>query len=211
MQLRCKICGDVQPVTVADEADDDARTRSIRQTFRTLHVGRCGEGAVSLDTAPPGVEPIDGEAWNKYLAAVKPPEGVTVGGDGMFGRTIVRDGVEQSVRVCEDCWKTMPRYVDYPQGLISPESDGAGGAVAKMRPLLVETEDKDRGMSLEHIRKAVCVPCYLAAFSRVYVGAKLPRLSTDVIGDEPEVVVPDVPGIFVPGPKPVPVDETVTQ
>lgn len=203
MRLRCKYCGDVQDVTVADEADEDPRTQAIRRAFRADHLERCGEGAVALQIqAAASLEPIDPHAWQTYLASCAPPADVTLGADGLFSRLIVRDGTSQSVRVCEDCWATIPRYVDFAFGLISPESDGAGDAVPKVRPVTVETNDPTRSASLEHVRKVVCVPCYRAAFARVYPGTALPALSEDVIGDgTPQTVVADVEGDFVAGPK----------
>jgi hypothetical protein len=202
MQLRCKVCAAVQPVTTADEADEDPRTASIRRGFRAEHVARCGEGAVSLQIGAPAADPIDLEAWNAYVASRNPPADVTLGADGLYSRTIMRDGVAQSVRVCEDCWQTIPRYVDFPFGLVSPESDGAAGAVPKVRPTTVATNDPGRSEALEHVRKVVCVPCYFSAFARVYPDAALPVLSQGVIGDgAPPAVVPDVDGEFIAGPK----------
>lgn len=77
------------------------------------------------------------------------------------------------IRLCEDCWQLIPAYVDFPVGLVSPESDGdAGGNFAKRRPFVVEGK-----VGVEALRKAVCLPCYLAAFARVYPGAIPPDLS----------------------------------
>lgn len=66
---------------------------------------------------------------------------------------------QDGIRVCEDCWQPIPRYVDFPQGLTSPES-------AKYRATSVEGKE-----GIEALRKAVCLPCYHAAFQRAYPGA----------------------------------------
>lgn len=194
MQLRCKVCAAVQPVSAADEADEDLRTQGIRRTFRAEHLASCGEGAVSLLLHAVDATAVDPELWNAYLTACARPDDVTLGADGYFSRTIQRDGVTHQVRVCEDCWQNIPRYVDFPAGLISPESDGAAGAVPKWRPGTVETDSPARAAAAEHLWKAVCLPCYVAAFMRVYPHATPPDLCADVVGDgqpvEPPPVVP---------------------
>jgi hypothetical protein len=178
--LRCRICGADQPVAVADEADEDPRTRAIRQTFRRLHAETCGTGTVSLLLHDPtaGYEPPDPGVWDRYLASLsgKPPD-VTCGTDGLFSRLV--EG--RSLRVCEDCWQTIPPYRDFPQGLISPESDGAGGAVPKLQVTTTDTTSPDRALAALHVRKVVCLPCYYHAFQRVYPGAVLPYLSESLI------------------------------
>lgn len=102
------------------------------------------------------------------------------------------------VRVCEDCWKPIPRYVDFPQGLTSPESDGdQGGNFAKTRSTSVEGKEGKEAM-----RKAVCLPCYNKAFKRVHPNAPLPKLSGVLINGQ-ESYAPDfVPPVqFVGEPK----------
>lgn len=183
MQLRCKVCAAVQPVTVADEADEDPRTLSIRRFFRAEHVASCGEGSVSLQLGSAEALYIDPEVWPRYLESLNPPSDVQLGSDGFFSRAITRDGVTHNVRVCEDCWQNIPRYVDFQDGLISPESDGAVGTVPKLRPSTVETDSPERAQAAVHLPKAVCLPCYLAAFRRVYPDVELPALSGAVIGD----------------------------
>jgi hypothetical protein len=90
--------------------------------------------------------------------------------------------------VCEDCWQPMPRYIDFPKGLVSPESDGDGGGnFIKSRLVAMETNEPKMGR--EHLQKAVCLPCYLAAFQRVYPGAKLPTLRDECT----ETVIPQAP------------------
>jgi hypothetical protein len=190
MHLRCKVCAAVQPVNTADQEDEDPRTQGIRRSFRAEHVTSCGEGAVSLILHSVEATYVDPEIWNNYLAACHRPDDVTVGGDGYFTRTIQRDGVTHNVRVCEDCWQNIPRYVDFPAGLISPESDGAGGVVPKLRPGTVETDSPERAAAAEHLWKAVCLPCYLAAFQRVYPEAGFPTLSANVVGDGAPVEPP---------------------
>ena len=182
MQLRCKYCKAVQMVSVADEADEDLRTQGIRRTFRSEHEP-CGEKAVSLELDDEETIAVDPEIWNRYISAAGPPSDVTQGADGFFTRTITRDGQTHNVRVCEDCWQNIPRYVDYPAGLISPESDGDGGAEPKLRIDTVETYSPNRSKAVAHLWKAVCVPCYIKAFGRVYPGSPLQPLNDAVVGD----------------------------
>lgn len=108
--------------------------------------------------------------------------------------------VVEWVRVCEDCWQVIPRYVDFPQGLTSPESDGypdIGFSLAKTRPTAVEGK-----AAIEPLRKAVCLPCYQAAMERCYPGATFTALSDLVyppaVRMRPE---PEPPLISVPGPR----------
>jgi hypothetical protein len=171
VSLRCAVCHAVQPVNVADEADEDLRTQGIRRTFRADHVASCGDGAVTFVLhAETAAVDLPTPAWMSTA-----PDGVTLGADGFFSRMIVRDGVSMPVRVCEDCWETIPRYIDFPLGLTSPESDlGAG----KFRQAVV-----DGKIAAEHLPKAVCLPCYLDAFARMYPGATLPDLRRDVLRD----------------------------
>lgn len=190
MHLRCQVCAAVQPVTTADYEDEDPRTQGIRRSFRAEHGTSCGEGSVSLVLRSVESTYVDPELWNTYLAASQMPADVTIGADGFFTRTIVRDGQTHDVRVCEDCWQTIPRYVDFPAGLISPESDGDGGAVPKWRPGTVETDSPERAAGIEHLWKVVCLPCYLAAFARVYPEAICPPMSADVVGDGTPVAPP---------------------
>lgn len=193
MRLICQICHAVQPVTMADEADEDPRTQAIRRTFRAEHIELCGVGSVRFEFAPVDAIEIDEEAWMKYLeAAVNKPADVTVSTDGFFSRRIVRDGQTHHVRVCEDCWQNIPRYVDFPFGLTSPESDGLAEAVPKWAPDVVETDAPQRAHALRHLAKAVCVACYLAAFKRVYPDALPPVFSLAVIGDGAPVTPPPV-------------------
>jgi hypothetical protein len=96
-------------------------------------------------------------------------------------------------RLCEACWQPIPAYVDFPVGLTSPESDGdAGGNFAKRRYSVVEGK-----AAVEALRTAVCLPCYLAAFQRVYPDTPLPDLNPeyrDVRVSEP----PPPPLISIP-------------
>lgn len=190
MHLRCKVCAAVQPVNTADYEDEDPRTQAIRRGFRAEHLASCGEGCVSLVLHSVEATYVDPELWNNYLKASSRPADVTIEGNGAFSRSIQRDGVTHNVRVCEDCWQNIPRYVDFPAGLISPESDGDGGTVPKWRPSTVETDSPERAAAVEHLWKVVCLPCYLAAFARVYPDAGLPDLRADVIGDGAPVQPP---------------------
>lgn len=190
MHLRCNVCAAVQPVSTADYEDDDPRTQGIRRAFRAEHLMSCGEGAVSLVLHSVDATYVDPDIWDNYLTYAQPSSDVTVGGDGYFSRTIQRDGQTHHVRVCEDCWQNIPRYVDFPAGLVSPESDGAAGAVPKLRPTTVETDSPDRAAAAQHLWKAVCLPCYLAAFERVYPEAICPEMSAAVVGDGAPVQPP---------------------
>lgn len=187
MQLRCRVCAAVQAVSTADEADEDLRTQGIRRTFRLDHLESCGAGSVTLDLEPSAVPPVNPGLWDAYLAHADPPADVTPGADGFFTRRIVRDGVAHLVRVCEDCWQNIPRYVEFPAGLTSPESDDR-----KLRLTTVETDNPRRSAAAEHLPKAVCVPCYLAAFTRVYQDAAVPVVSETVVGDGAPVTIPSV-------------------
>lgn len=101
--------------------------------------------------------------------------------------------------VCEDCWQPIPRYLDFPRGLVSPESDGdAGGNFIKHRMVAMDTNVPKMGM--EHLPKAVCLPCYLLAFARVYPGAPLPELNEACT----QVVTPQAPAVLDVGQAPDP-------
>lgn len=189
MHLRCKVCAATQPVNTADYEDEDPRTQAIRRGFRAEHVHSCGDGSVSLVLRTVEATHVDPELWNTYLASCDRPDDVIVGGDGYFTRQIVRDGSTHNVRVCEDCWENIPRYIDFPAGLVSPESD-SGFRVPKLRPGTVETDSPERAAAAEHLWKAVCLPCYLAAFHRIYPDATLPDLRSDVVGDGSPVTEP---------------------
>lgn len=122
------------------------------------------------------------------------PENVSQRADGFY---YTKRG-DMDVRTCEDCWKPIPRYLDFPQGLTSPESDGdAGGNFAKTRSMGVEGKE-----GREALRKAVCLPCYNKAFKRTYPGHPLPKLS-GVLIDGQENYVPDFepPVEFIAEPK----------
>lgn len=129
------------------------------------------------------------------------PPDVTIRPDGSYSRPVVerdkdgRDVVLQAL-VCEDCWSAIPSYVDFPNGLVSPESDGdANGNFAKTRIISIEGK-----MGMAHLAKVVCLPCYLAAFSRRYPDGALPDLRTDV--RETRVPIPTPPPeVYVAEPK----------
>lgn len=132
------------------------------------------------------------------------PDGVTMGSDGVCFRNVdVLDAnnlrTTITVRVCEDCWCVIPTYIDFPRGLVSPESDGdANGNGAKTKLQAVGDSGK---MGMAHLPKVVCLSCYLAAFSRVYPNAPLPELR----GDATETVQAHAPEpsatIYVAEPK----------
>lgn len=190
MHLRCQVCAAVQPVNTADYEDDDARTQAIRRGFRAEHVASCGAGAVSFVLHTVDATVVDPALWTTYLDQSQRPDDVAIGKDGFFTRSIHRDGAALNVRVCEDCWENIPRYIDFPAGLISPESDGAGGTVPKHRPSTVDTDSPSRAAAVEHLFKAVCLPCYQAAFARVYPGAISTPMRADVVGDGTPIAPP---------------------
>lgn len=81
--------------------------------------------------------------------------------------------------LCEDCWQPIPRYVDFPHGLTSPQSMGdSGGNFIKKRQSAIDGKS-----AIEPLRKAVCLSCYYQAFAIVYPGATPPELSNQVIPD----------------------------
>ena len=106
------------------------------------------------------------------------PEGIRRSpSDSYYYREILTTTGLASIRVCEDCWIPIPRYRDFPGGLISPESDGDREQHgAKTHGLYIEGKPC-RGVS----PKAVCVSCYQAAFARMYPEAELAPLSEDLL------------------------------
>ncbi len=114
--------------------------------------------------------------------------------DGFYYETI--NGVDQ--RICEKCEKPIPRYVDFPQGLTSPDSDG-DGSWNRGKKRFVAVEGKS---AIEPLRVAVCLDCYLSVFRKMYPLAKLPELSRTLL-DGTEAYMPDeVPEVvFVGDPK----------
>jgi len=132
------------------------------------------------------------------------PDYVKQAADGTFYRnvsSVAPDGesVITAYRVCEDCWQIIPPYVDFPRGLVSPDSDGdEGGNFIKSRMVPMETHTPSMGM--EHLQKVVCLPCYLAAFQRRHPGAKLPKLRADVAKvPTPASLTPRPDDAFQPG------------
>lgn len=88
--------------------------------------------------------------------------------------------VNTDVPVCEDCWRDIPKYVDFPRGLVSPESDGdAGGNFVKHRPTMLDGAFGPL-QATEAVQKSVCRECYLEAFRRVYPKARIPNLRSEV-------------------------------
>jgi hypothetical protein len=101
-------------------------------------------------------------------------------------------------KLCEECWHVIPRYVDFPQGLTSPESEiDASGSYAKKRMTSIEGKP-----AVEPLRKAVCLACYFKLFEATNPGVELPELSNMVLPDAhaytPE---PTIESPFVPEPK----------
>lgn len=123
---------------------------------------------------------------------MKPDDVYQNQGDMKFYRDYNVNGAMLAVPICEDCWQEVPRYLDFPKGLVSPESDGdAGGNFAKTRIKAIGPS-KDNGeaqMGLEHLQKVVCLDCYREAFARVYHGYPFPNLRGDYTVQKPEVIV----------------------
>lgn len=91
--------------------------------------------------------------------------------------------------VCEACWQVIPHYADFPGGLVSPESDGDGSGNGPIKSQVVNIgESGKRGVMI--VAKNLCLPCYLAAFSRVYPDAPLPALS-DAVRAQPRTPAPE--------------------
>lgn len=129
--------------------------------------------------------------WQRTSTAVPKPS-IAMAADGFF----YLDGK----RLCEDCWQPIPLYVDFPLGLTSPESDGTPGmnyADAKRRQTAVEGKD-----GIEALRKAVCLPCYQAAFRRMYPHSNPSALRTDVIPPAVKFTPePEAPMVHIPEPR----------
>lgn len=97
------------------------------------------------------------------------PEGVEQQTDGYF----YKDGRRQ----CEDCWKPIPWYVDFPLGLVSPESSSPHGPTFGKHRMIDMAASEYSRQTCEPLRKAVCLDCYNLAFKRCYPGVELPELS----------------------------------
>ena len=120
------------------------------------------------------------------------PEGVTQSTDGYYYGS---DG-----RYCEDCWRVIPKYVDFNLGLVSPESDDPKGNAGKWREIEMGASEYSRKVR-QPLRKAVCLDCYLLAFARVYPNAKLPELSRSVrVTTQFEDPEPISETVYVPDP-----------
>ena len=95
------------------------------------------------------------------------PKGVYQGADGRFVRAVTvgegQDGPIVDIRgVCEDCWRDIPRYVDFPTGLVSPEA-------------VKDAKGNPR-------EKVICRECYIDAQTRISPDADLSTLSDRVHG-----------------------------
>lgn len=132
-----------------------------------------------------------GRAGRFYRAYAPRPEGLVQ--DPVTG--VFRHPMTGRIQ-CEDCWIDIPPYEDFPTGLVSPEASGdRGGNFIKAQPQAIEGL-----MGIWHMQKAVCLPCYLAAFRRVYPDAPCPELRSAVRG-QPVSPEPVINGGFVPEPK----------
>jgi len=149
------------------------------------------------------------ENFGVYRAyAAKPSDVTQQMFDGRFYRTHQKEMPDGSINmtqafVCEDCWKEIPKYLDFPRGLTSPESDGdAGGNYQKHRKVWIQGAN---GMleATEALQKTVCRECYIEAFKRTYPGKRLPVLSPEVyqVKDEAKIEQPVTEMEFVPAPK----------
>jgi hypothetical protein len=127
--------------------------------------------------------------WQRKPPTLGPRIAVSMAADGFY--------YVNGHRLCEDCWQPIPRYVDFPDGLVSPESDGDAGGYAKRRPMNVEGK-----AGIEALRKAVCLRCYRAAFHRVYPWAPLPMLRDLVMPATVRYITPPEPPMeHVPEPR----------
>ena len=100
----------------------------------------------------------------------RPPDAQPDADGGWFRRIVVGDWSENR-RLCEDCWQEIPPYTAAPRGFVSPESG------RKVREVAI-LDDK-RG--IEPLATTVCLPCYFEAFKRVYPGAALPDLPSEIL------------------------------
>jgi len=117
-----------------------------------------------------------------YRAYTRRPEGVI---QRMHSGNFVRiedfpqaDGsvAQMDVVLCEDCWSDIPKYVDFPRGLVSPESDGdSGGNFHKHRKTFIQGLE-----AVEAQQKVLCLDCFKRAFKRVYPGIKPPALRPNI-------------------------------
>lgn len=102
------------------------------------------------------------------------PEGVHLASDGQYYRSVVvgkdADNVDlvENKRVCETCWKDIPKYVDFPHGLVSPEPS-------------YDKESKPR-------QKVLCVPCYRKIYKEMAPTVDVPELS-ELAYNAPSAVV----------------------
>ncbi len=137
-----------------------------------------------------------------YRAYTEQPADVIERGDGLFYReqhATMPDGSVQTshLRVCEDCWQLIPRYMDAPNGWVSLDSDGdRNGNFPKHRKIFNGVKDNGEPReSTEAVQKLVCLPCYLYGFARWYPGIRLPPLNDAVHQSAaPLPVVPSVLG-----------------
>jgi hypothetical protein len=142
------------------------------------------------------MEPADLHAIRSASDAQRPADVVQDGGDLYWYRMIpvIREGERTEVRrrACEDCWRTIPRYVHNPGGFVSPESDvEIPGRKTRMHTMGTRASDGQPLTGVEVIPRAVCRSCFLKAFERVY-GQRPPQdVSTDVFADD--VVLPPEP------------------
>jgi hypothetical protein len=110
------------------------------------------------------------------------PEGVRYNpGNSFYYRDVMTSTGLQSRKVCEACWTLIPRYVDFPEGLVSPDD-------RKSRMTTVEGK-----VGRESQPEALCLPCYVEAFARVYPGAALPEFSSETYPDD-AVIPPALTG-----------------
>ena len=128
------------------------------------------------------------------LPPVSLPEDVQQGPDGFYFREVARVAEDGTVtliptRVCEDCWEVIPKYVDFPRGIVSPELETDMRYVKRKWVAIGNTE------AWQPLAKAVCLPCYIAAYQRVYPEGIVPTLNTAIV-EQLEVYTPE-PDKFV--------------
>jgi hypothetical protein len=150
-------------------------------------------------------DPTNGKLYCAY--SKRPADFICQPFDGKYYRREQRDEENGAISntdylVCEDCWKDVPKYVDFPRGLVSPESDGdRGGNFPKHRQKAPpEPLQNVNAMATEAMQKVVCLECYLLAFKRFYPKVKPPALRSVVYEvkdysriEQPSMVVESAP------------------
>lgn len=139
-------------------------------------------------------------AIHAQCAIRRPAEVKQDGGDRYWYRdvTVTHPATGEMVtarrKACEDCWVSIPPYVNNPGGFVSPESDCEIPSRKTRSVTLGSRADGTPLVGVETIPRAVCRGCYLAAFHRMYQQAPPQAVSDAVRSDdllpEPAQVAP---------------------